>query len=136
MIIVDKIRASIHNATNLPVYYQSIEQINAQLDNAHFPCAYLFLLERGRLTEDLREVVDIQVFFVQPTTFDFIAEDNERLIDDCKQLALTWLSHFGRDQYFRLNAVTTTDRVYEQFDVVLTGFAVGITLEELSRPCL
>lgn len=136
MTIVDKIKKSVTTATQVPVYYQSIEQINALLDQAQFPCAYLFLLEQGRMTEDFREIVDVQVFFVQPTGYDYVAVENEKLIDEMKQTAIKWLSNLNQDELFRLNAVTSTNRVYDQFDVVLTGYSVSVTLEETERPCV
>ena len=138
MTIVDKIKESISVATDLPVYYQSEEQLNRIADNADYPCAYFFLLQTQGITTDsmtLRERVNIAVFFVNLTEFDFNADENEAIIDECKQKAMRWLAMLPRDAYFRLTAVGQSERLYDTFDAQLTGYAVNVTLEELEGFC-
>lgn len=141
MTIVEKIKQSVEAATGVQLFYQSAEQLNRQLDNVQLPCAYLFLLENQSLNVDgghLRERLNIAVFFVDKTEFDFESFENERIIDTCKQRAYTWLQSLTNDAYIRLLNVIGTQRVYDVMDVILTGFAVQVTIEEMQGvwPCV
>lgn len=138
MTIIDKIKESISVATDLPVYYQSAEQLNRIADNATYPCAYFFLLTTQGISTDsmsLRERVNIAVFFVDLTEFDFDAMQNEAIIDECKQKAMRWVSMLSRDPYLRLTDLGASERIYDNFDAQLTGYAVNVTLEELEGYC-
>lgn len=134
MTIVEKIQQSITAATGLRCYYQSAEQLNTIADNINYPCAYFFLLQQQQLNVTSarpRERVQIAVFFVNMTEFDFNSIENERIIDGCKERALQWVRGLSRDKYLRLISNNGTQRVYDEFDVILTGFAVNVTVEEL-----
>lgn len=134
--IIDKIKASVEGATDCAFYYHSGGDLNLILDSVdEYPCAIATLLENGGAEIDggqIRERVRIAVFFVKPTEFDFNAEDNERLIDECKTLAFKWVnSLLSHDSELTLEGVNDTTRVYDQYDAILTGFAVNVTLTEL-----
>lgn len=138
MTIVDKIKSSIEAATSVPLYYQSEERLNEILDSAQFPCAFLYILTNQQLTTDsrqFRERLQVAVFFVEPTEFDFVSVENERIIDNCKRRALKWLQGMNTDKWLRLVAINNTERVYDVMDAVLTGFAVNVTIEELTGVC-
>ena len=132
--IVKNIIESVAGACGIQCHYQSVEQLNRLLDNAEFPCAYFFLLTQNTLNVDggnLRERVQVAVFFVEPTEYDFAAVENEEIIERCKQRALQWVRSLWSNSYLRLIGVNNTQRVYDEMDVTLTGFAVNVTLEEL-----
>lgn len=140
MTIVEKIKHSIEDATGLPVLYQSVEQLNRIADNADYPCAFFFLLQEQRLNTDsdnIRERVQIAVFFVEQSVFDFDAVENEEIIQRCKERAITWIRALRTDDFIRLISQNATERVYDYFDAQLTGFAVNVTIEELvgNRGC-
>lgn len=134
MTIVDKIRDSVHAATGLQLHYQSAEMLNTLLDSVTYPAAYLYLLRSTQIDTNgahFRERPQIAVFFVQPTEFDFNSLENERLIDECKQLAYQWLRSLYRSKELRVVSVNGGERVYDEMDVILTGFAINLTIEEL-----
>lgn len=134
MTITERIQNSVKAATGLVCYYQSAEELNRLLDYAEFPCAYLFLLSSQQVTTTsgvVRERLTIGVFFVEPTEFDFHSAENEVIIDRCKRRAFKWLRSLMRDSEFRLVATNNTERVYDEFDAILTGFALNVTIEEL-----
>ena len=136
--IVDKIKASIHAATDLPVYYDSEEMLNKMLDYGGLPCAYFALLQDGSLERNngvFRERVNVAIFFVNKTNFEPDAEENEQIIQDCKEAAYRWLAALRIDQFFTLDGSVSTQRVYEQNDVILTGFAVRVSLTEKQGYC-
>lgn len=143
MTIVEKIILSVHDALNevvggevvqFPVYYHDIETLNLIADTAQYPCAFFQLLTDGTLTNvnaQQRESVNVAIFFVEPSEFDFDALENEEIIDCCKARAAKWLQHIPLDCYIEVNEVVRTQRVYERFDGILTGYGLIVTLTEL-----
>lgn len=138
MTIIDKIKKSVHDATGLPVYYDSEELLNVSLDNGKMPCAYFALLQDGSLIISnglFRERVNIAIFFVDLTEFQPDAEENEKIIHACKLKAYQWLGAMQLDKYFTLESVTASQRVYQEMDVTLTGYAVRVALVEKQGEC-
>lgn len=134
MSIIEKIKQSVQAATGLRVLYQSAEQLNRICDNTEYPAAFFFLLANGGLDSSgghLRERLNLAVFFVDKSQFDFNAKENEQIIQACKERAYKWLRSLYTSTDLRLLSVNGTERVYDLFDVQLTGFAVNVELEEL-----
>lgn len=133
MTIIEKIKNSIEGAVSIPFYYHAGGELNNILDGAEFPCAYAFLLESGTIADVnglYHERISLAVFFCDLTEFDFDSFDNERIIDECKQRAFTWLSSLRMSDDLSVVSVTSTSRVYDQFDAVVTGYGVQVTIEE------
>lgn len=135
MTIIEKIRNSIQrvHGASFPVYYHDETTLNLLADTMTFPCAIVQLITDGNLeyvSGQLREVVTAAVFFVRPSQFDFDADANEGIIDDCKRKALSWLLSMQLDQYLTLVGVDRTSRAYERFDAILTGYGVLCRLTE------
>ncbi len=134
MTIIDKIKQSVTDATGVPCYYQSEEELNRILDNAQLPCALFVLLRGGQLTTTnghLRERVQVAMFFADKTDFDFTAHENEEIINKQKQRAYKWLLSLNTSKLLRVIGIIGTERAYTDYDVILTGYAVNVTLEEL-----
>lgn len=133
--IIDKIKASVEGVTNCPFYYHSEGDLNLILDSvSEFPCAIATLLDSNNVEIDasqIRERVRIAIFFVQPTEFNFEALENEELIQACKTLAFKWVNGLlSHDSELTLESVNDTTRIYDQYDTILTGFAVNVSLVE------
>lgn len=134
MTIPDKIKQSVKAATGLKCYYQSEEELNRIFDNADFPCAFFVLLRGQQLNTDngnYRERLQVAMFFADTTDFDATAEANERIIDKQKRHAYKWLYSLQTDKTFRLVSVNSSERVYSEYDVMVTGYAINVTIEEL-----
>lgn len=138
MTIIDKIKTSIQRAMGqmdkFPVYYHDEPTLNVIAETMVFPCAMVQLLVDGNAAIDggqAKEIVSAAVFFIEPSEFDFDAEQNERIIDRCKQRAFKWLLSLPLDQYLDIESVERTQRAYQQFDAILTGFALLVRLKEL-----
>lgn len=135
MTIIEKIRASIQSVhgESFAVYYHDEPTINLIADTMTLPCAVVQLITQGELNEQSgqwREVVSAIVFFVDKSEFDFDADANERIIDQCKRRALRWLASLPMDANLDLVRWERTSRVYERFDAILTGFAVMVMLRD------
>lgn len=131
--IVNKIKESVQAGTGLTCLYGSLDDINVQMgDQVSFPVAFFVLLNNGNLVNrNYAERVDVAMFFVKPTEFDFNSLDNEEIIEECKQYAVQWLNSLYLGGALRYIATLNTSRVYNQMDDILTGWAVRVRLEEL-----
>ena len=135
MTIIEKIRASIQavHGDSFKVYYHDDPTMNLIADTMELPAAIVQLITQGELDQtsgQWREVVSAAVFFVDKSDFDFDADENEKIIDQCKRRALRWLAGLQLDEDLDLVRWERTSRVYERFDAILTGFAVMVDLRE------
>ena len=137
MTFIDKLRITIERATACRFYYHAAGELNevlAGIEIGSEPISFAYLLKGGEVDvqrNQLREGVNLAVFFCKKTEFDFNSEENERLIDDCKRLAFGWLSLMRKSGYFETVGSITTERVYDTTTDILTGIAVNVTLREL-----
>lgn len=135
MTIIEKIRASIQrvHGNGFAVYYHDDPTMNIIADTMELPAAIVQLITQGELDQtsgQWREIVSAVVFFVDRSEFDFDADENEKIIDQCKRRALRWLAGLQLDEDLDLVRWERTSRVYERFDAILTGFAVMVDLRE------
>ena len=137
--IVNKIKKSVQSGTGLTCLYGSLDSINVQMgDQTEFPVAFFVLLNNGSLdnrSSNYRERVDVAMFFVKPTEFDFESIENEAIISECKQCAFQWLNSLFLGGDLRYITTLNTSRVYNQMDDILTGYALRVRLEELVGEC-
>ena len=137
MTFIDKLRITIERATACRFYYHAACELNEVLAGVEIgsdPIAFAYLLKGGEVDvqrNQLREGVNLAVFFCKKTEFDFNSEENEQLIDDCKRLAFGWLSLLRKSGYLETVGSITTERVYDTTTDILTGIAVNVTLREL-----
>ena len=137
MTFIDKLRITIERATACRFYYHAAGELNEVLASVRVGCepiAFAYLLKGGEVDvqrNQLREGVNLAVFFCKKTEFDFNSEENERLIDDCKRLAFGWISLLRKSGYLEAVGSITTERVYDTTTDILTGIAVNVTLREL-----
>lgn len=137
MTIIDKIRASIQrvHGSAFPVKYHDELDLNVLADGTTYPAAFVTLITRGTLVSasgQLKEEVTAVVYFVEPMQgFDFDADANEIVLDRCKKRALRWLLGLPLDPDIELRSVEYTQRAYEQYDAILTGYGVVVRLREL-----
>lgn len=137
MTFIDKLRITIERATACRFYYHAAGELNEVLAGVQIgnePISFAYLLKGGEVDvqrNQLREGVNLAVFFCKKTEFDFNSYENEQLIDDCKRLAFGWLSLMRKSGYFETVGSITTERVYDTTTDILTGIAVNVTLREL-----
>ena len=135
MNIIEKIQASIFNATGLQTYYDSAKRLNYTLDNAEFPCVFLHLLTQSNVQNNagmLCERITINAYFVNTTEFDFESYSNEDIIAICKATAMQWVNALKTDSELKIVSLAQMGRSYDQMAVNITGFVLGIVLEEIN----
>lgn len=137
MTFIEKVKMTIERATGCRFYYHAAGELNEVLAGVEIgsdPIAFAYLLKGGEVDvqrNQLREGVNLAVFFCKKTEFDFNSYDNEQLIDDCKRLAFGWVSLLYKSNLLDVVGAVTTERVYDTTTDILTGIAVNITLREL-----
>lgn len=135
MNIISKIKKSIEDGAGVPFYYASAENLNVILDNAEYPCALAVLANQGTIADtngQFHERLTLVVSFADKTEFDFDALENEDIIDECKKRAFRWLYSLRLSSDLKQVSLNSTTRDYLYDDVILTGFGVNITLEEVA----
>ena len=141
MTIVDKIIGSIKAALgdDFAVYYHDEPTLNLMTQTMQFPCALFYLLTSGTAEAEggqMKERVTAAVFFVEPSQYDFNAVENERIIDRCKRRCFAWLLSMNGSADIDVYSINRTERVYDRFDDILTGFGVSVDLKELQGECI
>lgn len=136
MTIIEKIRNSIQrvHGDDFEVYYHDDPTMNITADTMKLPAAIVSLITQGTLIQQSgqwREAVSAAVFFVERSDFDFDADANEVIIDQCKIRCLQWLAALPLDNDIEIMRWEKTSRVYERFDAILTGFAVMVDIVEI-----
>lgn len=132
--ITEKIKASVESATGLTLHYYDDGNINAILDANPLPCAFYYLLKDTEIIRDttqIRERANVAIFFVNKTDFDFDSEENEAIISDLKKKANIWLTQVLKDASIRITSDVQATRLYNEFDVILTGIGYRLTIEEI-----
>lgn len=82
----------------------------------------------------LKERMTLAVWFADRMaqgSGDYCAEDNERVIDVCKQRAFGWGARLTPQNELRLVSVNGAERAYLETDENLTGYMLNVTLEEV-----
>lgn len=142
MSIIEKIKNSIIAATGLPFYYDTPQTLNIRLDRGTFPAAMLFIVNSGAIQDTngiLHERLTIEMVFATAArlssadTFDFDGLDVEQNdLDAMKMQAFKWLLNLYRSHDLRLVAINNTKRYYATDDVMLNGYAVNVTIDEVA----
>lgn len=141
--IVDKLARTIERAelnggrTPLPFLYADLDTQNILIDHITPPFAAAATLSSGTVQDEhgnYHERATFEVLFGDVMTeplSDYDARENERILDDCKRRAFKWLADLQPANEIRLVSVNSAQRVYLQFDAIVTGFMLNVTIEEV-----
>lgn len=136
MTIIEKIKQSVEGATGMPFLYHAAGELNELIARCgELPVAYSFLIDSGTIDDvngRYHERVTIAVMFCDKTEFDFNALENEQIIDRMKVKAYKWMQSLRMSNALRVISVNNTQRLYDNTTDILTGFAVNITLEDIT----
>ena len=136
MSIIEKIKASVENATGLPFYYDTPQTLNLRLDSATYPCAMLHIVSSGAVEDTngiLRERLTVELLFATTSSLDFDGVTVERdELDALKRKAFQWLLAIMRSHDLRLVSNNGTSRYYATDDAIVSAYGVNVTLEEVA----
>lgn len=129
MTIIEKLRGY----TDLKLHYQSQGNINDILDNAVMPCSFAYLAQNAQLIEDglgTRKRINVLIFFVDLTKFDFGSSNNDAIISQMEIKAMEFLKALRADNKFYLIQNYGLKYIYDYFDVNVTGVGLDLLIEE------
>ena len=141
--IIDKLARTIERkelndgVNNLPFIYADLDTQNILIDNTGVPFAAAAPLSSGMVTDEhgfYHERATFEVFFgdlMAQSLPDYNARENERIIDTCKRRAFAWLASLLPANELRLVSINSATRTYMQFDAIVTGYLVNVTIEEV-----
>lgn len=132
--IITKIKTLVESVTGLPFIYESRGGLNLLLDNADYPCAYMTLLKTSSVTNDNGMIVEsaqVAIVICDKTEYDLDSIANEAIIAQCKVVANNIIKAVDTTGELRLVSVNGGERFYNEFDIILTGYAINVTFEEL-----
>ena len=136
MSIIDKIKESVE-ALGIAFKYGSGDDINDVISGHDFDggrLCYCTLITTGTATLDVsgrwHDQVQVGLFVVDKTDFDPCTFENEDIIDDCKKDVFRWLLSIRTSPTLKMLSVNNSQRVYDEFDDIVTGYGVQVTLEE------
>lgn len=134
MAIVSKIIQAVEAASGLRCYYDNVEGLNVLLDNVEFPCVYMELLQNSQVENDNGnwvERADVAIVVCDKTDFDADAAENEQIIERCKNTAVQIAQMLGTTGEVALQSINSGRRFYQEFDVILTGYAINLNVQEV-----
>lgn len=134
MAIVTKIIQAVEAASGLRCYYDNVEGLNVLLDNVEFPCVYMELLQNSQVENDNGnwvERADVAIVVCDKTDFDADAGENEQIIERCKNTAVQIAQMLGTTGEVALQSINSGRRFYQEFDVILTGYAINLNVQEV-----
>lgn len=138
MSVIDKLKENVERLTGMPFVYGSSGDINTALDQTPLPCVFAYLLSGGSVNDEngmLHERVQLAVFFVNKTVFDFEGVENEQIIDDMKRRAFGWYTLNRNNDALNFGTIARSQRVYDRItDAIVTGYAIEVAIEE--RECV
>lgn len=136
MSIIDKIKESVE-ARGLAFEYGAGDDLNEVISKHDFDggkLCYCTLMTTGTATMDVtgrwHDQVQIALFVVDKTDYDPEAIENERIIDDCKREVFKWLVSVKNSTSFKVVSVNGSQRVYDEFDDIVTGYGIQATIED------
>lgn len=138
--VITKIKTNIESVTGLKMIYGAANYINRELEKTTLPCVVLDRVDSSLIEDEngiARERINFRVYFLNKTQFDNDTIENEDIIDACKKTALRWYVSRYMWSDIRLVSLNRAGRVYDMSDVILTGYLLEVTLEEIEgvSPC-
>lgn len=131
--IVSKVLQSIRFAGH-DVIYGSVDTINVNMAGVKLPCCYVSLLSDCRQIKAGGQWIESATFmvaFVAKTEYAFDSVDNESIIQRCRVAALQWLESLSGSDTLTAVSLVDTQRVYDEFDDIVTGLVMRVELAEL-----
>lgn len=133
--LIEKVKDSVE-AIGIQFEYGNLSRVNDVMDNHNFDngkLGYCLLIGSGNCKQQNGMFYDgasIFLYIVDKTQFDVNSIENERIIQGCMQKVFQWLNYCKRGADFTIESVDTTQRVYQKFDAIVTGYAVGVTITD------
>jgi len=139
--LVEKVKETIEQGIGLPFRYGTGEELDAYMGNTPMPAVMMYRLEgsTSQVWNTQRvESATCTLFFVERTSYENDSEENDRIIQRCKQHADEWINfvqHGVESPLWCDDSEIEYERIYLQFEDVFTGIGVRLRLTEVQGEC-
>lgn len=120
------------------VLYESPYFSNIKIDRKPAPYGILYLINVAELdlSNNLKESVEIEVFFCSPVDFGADGPKQQAVIDDMMPIAKQFVALMKQDKYFVIDDTIRITSSYAKFDKNVTGVSVQMTIKERQSKCI
>ena len=128
MNLIEKITASFANQN---FYFGTAEELNAVANgNIEMPAVFLYRPEAWATFDgNGREQCSFLIFFCNNTSYSFSTDENNKIVEKCKQRALNWGKTVGLYN-LKIAEKLRLKPVYLEFSNFVTGVVLEVVIRE------
>lgn len=134
MTVQEKIKSIIEGMGETYIF-DNWQTANIKLDKGVLPCVLNVLPVSGTLNvgvQQLRDKPNCMIAFMDKTDFDFDGEQNDEIIERCKNRAKEFILTINRGNIFKsIIGDVRYSTFYDKLDVNVTGIVIELQLEEV-----
>ena len=139
MILIDKVIDILNSMEDIEtVLYDSPYSANLKIDRLPEPYAIVYPMQNAELDlrNNLREGVDLEIFFCKSVQLDADGAKHLAIIDDCMLLAKSFLALLKEEKSIISDENITIRAAYGRYDKHVSGVSVELSLQERQTKCL
>ena len=134
--VEQKIKSVVDKMEGLTYVFDNWQTANLRLDKLPFPAVVNVLPVSGRFNmgkNQLRDYPNLLIAFLDKTDFDFDGEDNDLIVEKCKNLAREFILRANESRLFEyIEGDIYYSVVYDKLDVNVTGVVIELTPKEIN----
>lgn len=115
--------------------FENWQTANVRMDKFPLPCVLNVLPVSGMLNvglNQLRDKPNCMIAFMDKADFDFDGEQNDEIIERCKDRAKRFIMEVNKGKVFKgLSGDIRYSLFYDRLDVNVTGIVIELQLEEV-----
>lgn len=139
MILIDKIVDILNSMDDIEtVLYDSPYSANLKIDRLPEPYAIVYPMQSAvlDLRNNLREGLDLEIFFCKSVQLDADGAKHLAVIDDCMSLAKSFLALLKQEKSIISDENITIRAAYGRYDKNVSGVSVELSLSDRQTKCL
>ncbi|MCS2335466.1 hypothetical protein [Bacteroides sp. BFG-606] len=134
--VEQKIKSVVDKMEGLTYVFDNWQTANLRLDKLPFPAVVNVLPVSGRFNmgkNQLKDYPNMLIAFLDKTDFDFDGEDNDLIVEKCKNLAREFILRANESRLFEyIEGDIYYSVVYDKLDVNVTGVVIELTPKEIN----
>lgn len=134
--VEQKIKSIVDKMEGLTYVFDNWQTANLRLDKLPFPAVVNVLPVSGRFNmgkNQLKDYPNMLIAFLDKTDFDFDGEDNDLIVEKCKNLAREFILRANESRLFEyIEGDIYYSVVYDKLDVNVTGVVIELTPKEIN----
>lgn len=134
--VEQKIKSVVDKMEGLTYVFDNWQTANLRLDKLPFPAVVNVLPVSGRFNmgkNQLKDYPNMLIAFLDKTDFDFDGENNDLIVEKCKNLAREFILRANESRLFEyIEGDIYYSVVYDKLDVNVTGVVIELTPKEIN----